>query len=78
MYKEGTSIIDLPTPNKIESNKDLKYLGHIFDAISYPAEYYWPITLENKEKPVIIDPSERWTMKNIIEKQEERERNNKW
>lgn len=78
MYKEGTSIIDLPTPSKIESNKDLKFLGHIFDAISYPAEYYWPITLENNEQPVIIDPAERWTMKNIIEKQRENERKNKW
>ena len=78
VYKEGTSIIDLPTPNKIESNKDLKYIGHIFDAISYPAEYYWPITLENNEKPVVVDPSERWTMKNIIEKQRANERDNKW
>lgn len=77
MYKEGTSVIDLPTPNKIESNKDLKFIGHIFDAISYPAEYFWPITLENTEKPVEIDPSEQWTMKHILEKQQ-RERKNKW
>lgn len=77
MYKEGTSIIDLPTPSQIASNKDLKYLGHIFDAISYPAEYFWPITLENKVEPVKVDPSEQWTMKNILEKQN-RERKNKW
>ena len=77
MYKEGTSIIDLPTPSQIESNKDLKFLGHIFDAISYPAEYFWPITLENKVEPVKVDPSEQWTMKNIIERQN-RERKNKW
>ena len=77
MYKEGTSIIDLPTPSKIESNKDLKFIGHIFDAISYPAEYFWPITLENKVEPVKVDPSEQWTMKNIIERQNQ-ERKNKW
>lgn len=78
MYKEGTSIIDLPTPSKIESNKDLKFIGHIFDAISYPAEYFWPIMLDSKVETRAIDPSEQWTMKNIIEKQLEKERNNKW
>lgn len=77
MYKEGTSIIDLPTPSQIASNKDLKFLGHIFDAISYPAEYFWPITLENKVEPVKVDPSEQWTMKNILEKQNQ-ERKNRW
>ena len=77
MYKEGTSIIDLPTPSKIESNKDLKFIGHIFDAISYPAEYFWPIMLENKVEPVKVDPSEQWTMKHIIEKHQQ-ERKNKW
>ena len=77
MYKEGTSIIDLPTPSQIASNKDLKFLGHIFDAISYPAEYFWPITLENKVEPVRVDPSEQWTMKNIIERQNQ-ERKNRW
>ena len=77
MYKEGTSIIDLPTPSQIASNKDLKFLGHIFDAISYPAEYFWPITLENKVEPVKVDPSEQWTMKHILEKQNQ-ERKNRW
>ena len=77
MYKEGTSIIDLPTPSKIESNKDLKFIGHIFDAISYPAEYFWPITLDNKVEPERVDPSEQWTMKHILEKQQQ-ERKNKW
>lgn len=77
MYKEGTSIIDLPTPSKIESNKDLKFIGHIFDAISYPAEYFWPIMLDNKVEPVKVDPSEQWTMKHILEKQQQ-ERKNKW
>ena len=77
MYKEGTSTIDLPTPSQIESNKDLKFLGHIFDAISYSAEYFWPITLETPVEQKVIDPSEQWTMKNILEKQN-RERKNKW
>ena len=52
-------------------------MGHIFDAISYPAEYFWPIMLENKEIPVKVDPSEQWTMKHILEKQQQ-ERKNKW
>ena len=77
LYKEGTSVIDLPTPAKIESNKDLKFMGHIFDAISYPAEYFWPITLYNKEQVVKIDPSEQWTMKNILERQQE-QKGDRW
>lgn len=78
MYKEGTSIIDLPTPNKIQNNKELKFLGHIFDAISYPAEFFWPVTLDYKENSKLVDPSEQWTMKNILERQFKNERENKW
>lgn len=44
-YKPGTSDFELPSPAQIASDqsKTLKFLGHIFDAVSYPAEYYWTI-----------------------------------
>lgn len=44
-YKPGTSEFDLPTANALKNDPEnkLKFLGHIFDAASYPAEYYWPI-----------------------------------
>lgn len=44
-YKPGTSDFDLPTANALKNDPEnkLKFLGHIFDAVSYPAEYYWPI-----------------------------------
>ena len=77
LYKEGTSIIDIPTQKQIESNKDLKFLSHIFDAVSYPAEYLWPLRLENKEVVKEVDPSEQWIMKNILERQD-REEKRKW
>jgi hypothetical protein len=67
-YKEGTSIIDLPTPAKIESNPDLKYVGHIFDAISYPVEYYWQIVPFNQVHDVVVDPKEQFTFKHIFER----------
>ena len=44
-YKEGTSRFDLPGFSQIRSDKEAKFLGHIFDAVSYIAEYYWPITM---------------------------------
>jgi phage terminase large subunit len=45
-YKEGTSIIDAPTPNQIAEDDKKKYLGHIFDAVSYMVEYFKPILRE--------------------------------
>lgn len=46
-YKEGTGIIDLPSVAKIAADPELKFLGHIFDAASYQAEYYHPIKVES-------------------------------
>ena len=40
-FKEGTSIVDVPTHNQIKSNRDFKFLEHPFDAICYLVEYYW-------------------------------------
>jgi len=40
-FKEGTSIVDVPTHNQIKSNREAKFLEHPFDAISYLVEYYW-------------------------------------
>ena len=40
-FKEGTSIVDVPTHTQIKSNRDFKFLEHPFDAISYLVEYYW-------------------------------------
>ena len=65
----------MPTPARIESDNSLKYLGHIFDAISYPAEYYWSIKLDNKEHIEVVDPSKQWTMAEVIKRNEEK---NKW
>ena len=42
-YKEGTSIIDVPTFTQIKSNKEFKFLEHPFDAASYLTEFYWRI-----------------------------------
>lgn len=42
-FKEGTSIVDIPSINKIKKNRDSKFLSHIFDAASYLVEYYWRI-----------------------------------
>ena len=42
-YKVGTDIVDVPTYTQIKTDNSLKFLEHPFDAISYPAEYYFPI-----------------------------------
>ena len=42
-FKEGTSIVDIPTHNQIKSNREFKFLEHPFDAISYLVEYYWRV-----------------------------------
>lgn len=42
-YKEGTSIIDVPTIHQIKQDRGKKFLLHIFDAASYLTEYYWRI-----------------------------------
>ena len=40
-FKEGTSIVNVPTHNQIKSNREFKFLEHPFDAVSYLVEYYW-------------------------------------
>lgn len=45
-YKEGSSIIDLPSHSQIKSDREHKFLGHPFDAASYLVDYYWPVRLE--------------------------------
>ncbi len=42
-FKEGTTIIDVPTIHQIKQDRDKKFLMHIFDAGSYLTEYYWRI-----------------------------------
>lgn len=42
-YKEGTNKVDEPTPNDIAKDPEKKFLIHPLDAISYMAEYYFPI-----------------------------------
>lgn len=42
-FKEGTREVDEPTPAQIQKNKELKFLIHPLDAVSYGAEYYFPI-----------------------------------
>lgn len=42
-YKEGTSLIDVPSIHQIKNDRDKKFMLHIFDAASYLTEYYWRI-----------------------------------
>jgi len=42
-YKEGTTLIDAPTIYQIKTDREKKFLLHIFDAASYLTEYYWRI-----------------------------------
>lgn len=42
-YKEGTHEVDEPTPAAIQKDPKKKYLIHPLDAVTYPAEYYFPI-----------------------------------
>ena len=48
-YKEGTKIIDTPVFNHIKKNKESKFLSHMFDAVSYLTEQYWPVDIERPE-----------------------------
>ena len=43
MFKEGTSIVDVPTSKQIKNDRESKFLEHPFDAASYPIEYFFPI-----------------------------------
>jgi PBSX family phage terminase large subunit len=45
-YREGSSILNLPSYYQIKQTPEVKFLGHPFDAISYIAEFYFPIHLE--------------------------------
>lgn len=45
-FKQGTSIVKVPTSNEIEREPEKKFLEHPFDAISYLVEYYSPIRNE--------------------------------
>ena len=45
-YKEGSSQIDLPSHQQVKNDSERKFLGHIFDAISYQAEFYFPVVME--------------------------------
>lgn len=49
-YKEGTGLIDTPTVADIQKEKNKKYLGHIFDAVSYLTEKYDSIQLRTGKK----------------------------
>ncbi|MBP3846777.1 hypothetical protein J6I39_03405 [bacterium] len=42
-FKEGTSIVDVPSLKQIKNDHDLKFLEHPFDAASYLVDYYFPI-----------------------------------
>lgn len=38
-YKEGTSLLDLPSHNQVKNDREIKFIGHIFDPTSYQVEY---------------------------------------
>lgn len=42
-YKEGTREVDEPTVNDIKKDPKKKFLIHPLDAVTYPAEFYFPI-----------------------------------
>lgn len=42
-FKEGSSIVNIPSLKQIANEHDLKFLEHPFDAASYLVEYYFPI-----------------------------------
>lgn len=42
-FKEGTSIVNVPTQKQIKNDREAKFLEHPFDAASYLVEYFWPI-----------------------------------
>ena len=48
-YKEGTSIIDVPSIAQIKRDRASKFLEHPFDAASYLVEYYWRIKTTYKD-----------------------------
>jgi PBSX family phage terminase large subunit len=48
-YKEGTSLLDIPSHSTIAGDGEMKYLGHIFDALGYAIYYYDKFKIE-KEK----------------------------
>ncbi|MDR2902182.1 MAG: phage terminase large subunit [Lactobacillales bacterium] len=45
-YKEGSGDFDLPSFSQIKMDASAKFLGHIFDAVSYAVEYYWPVEMK--------------------------------
>ena len=45
-YKEGSSLLDLPSHYQVKTDRKMKFLGHSFDAASYIVEYYWPVRIE--------------------------------
>jgi hypothetical protein len=49
-YKKGTSDIDKPSTTQIKNDNKAKFLGHIFDAISYHVDYYFSIKLDRENK----------------------------
>lgn len=42
-YKEGTREVDEPSVSDIRKDQKKKFLIHPLDAVTYPAEYYFPI-----------------------------------
>ena len=42
-FKEGTSIVNVPSLKQIKNDREMKFLEHPFDAASYLVEYYFPI-----------------------------------
>lgn len=42
-FKSGSSIVDVPTAKKIQTDRESKFLEHPFDAASYLVEYFHPI-----------------------------------
>ncbi len=42
-FKEGTSIVDIPTAKRLQTDRESKFLEHPYDAGSYLVEFFHPI-----------------------------------
>ena len=42
-FKEGTSIVNVPTAKRLQTDRESKFLEHPFDGGSYLVEYFYPI-----------------------------------
>ena len=70
--------MDLPTPAQMQAHEELKFLGHIYDAISYPAEFYWPVHLKQPIRDKQMNPAQEWVAGNVFDRVMRTNKRSKW